>query len=124
MFATGANSLSESHLRQLQGRSCRPESEVGRLPTSIGSNSLVEFGTVVGVGTVGSDEEAHASVTFLSFHPLLPCKANRGEFVEGSEERSGRAASDRGCAARPRPLCRALRNQFRACLCLHRAARA
>src|SRR4029077_15428599 len=32
----------------------------------------------------------------------------RGDFVEGSEERSGRAASDRGGTARPCPLCRAL----------------
>src|SRR5580704_16521334 len=38
----------------------------------------------------------------------------RGEFVEGSEERSGRAASHRSCAAGPRSFCRALRNQFRA----------
>src|SRR5437764_14818986 len=46
---------------------------------------------------------------------------NRGEFVEGSEERSGRAASHRSCAEGPRPLCRSLRTQFRACVCVRRA---
>src|SRR6202166_18425 len=59
------------------------------------------------------------TVTFLRSTALPLWKASPGEFVEGSEERSGRAASHRSCPARPRPLCRPLRNQLRARVCLH-----
>src|SRR6202020_2043434 len=40
---------------------------------------------------------------------------------EGSEERSGRTASDRSCAEGSRLLCRPLRNQLRTRVCLRHA---
>src|SRR5579864_2562894 len=62
-----------------------------------------------------------SAVTFSQARAFtLMYSNNRGEFVEGSEERSGRAASDRGRAKGPRPLCRSLRTQFRARVCVRR----